>query len=132
MRRENCDSHQRPLDSKASMLPTAAHKGDRRNNCTNIPVNKLYATESNEKKYICNAVSLIGRINANDKHLAVGLLLRASDSVIGRKVLNCVLRYHISLNRIMNLDIQPRGIIGGINANDKHLTVLLRASNSRH
>jgi len=44
--------------------------------------------------------------------------------VIGRNVLNCALRYHISLNSIINTDIQPRDIIGRINANDNHLTVL--------
>jgi len=44
--------------------------------------------------------------------------------VICHNVLNCELRYHISLDSIMNTDIQPRDIIGRINANDNHLAVL--------
>jgi len=46
------------------------------------------------------------------------------DSVMVRYVLNCALRYHISLDSIMNTDIQPRNVIGCINANDNHLAVL--------
>jgi len=46
------------------------------------------------------------------------------DSVIGHNVLNCALRYHISLDSIMITDIQPPDIIEHINANDNHLDVL--------
>jgi len=49
-----------------------------------------------------------------------GIILGSLDSVM----LNCALRYHISLDNIMNTDIQPRDIIGRINANDHHLAVL--------
>jgi len=45
-----------------------------------------------------------------------GILLGPLDSVIGRNVLNYALHYHISLDSIMNTDIQPRDIIGRINA----------------
>jgi len=45
-------------------------------------------------------------------------------SVIGRNVLNCALRYLISLDNIMNKDIQPRDTIGRNNANDNHSSVL--------
>jgi len=44
--------------------------------------------------------------------------------VIGRNVLNCPLRYHISLDSIMNTDIKPRDIKGRIDENDNHLVVL--------
>jgi len=53
-----------------------------------------------------------------------GILLGPLDYVIGRNVLNCALRYHISLDSIMNTDIQPQDIIGRINVNDNHLAVL--------
>jgi len=46
------------------------------------------------------------------------------DSVIGRYVLNCVLRYYISLNSIMNTDIKLPDVIGRINANENHLAAL--------
>jgi len=53
-----------------------------------------------------------------------GILLGPLDSVISRNVLNCALRYHISIDSIMNTDIKPRDIIGRINANDNYSPVL--------
>jgi hypothetical protein len=53
-----------------------------------------------------------------------GIMLGPTDSIIGRNILNCSLRYHVSLGDIANLRFQPCNIYKLVNLNEDKLVGL--------
>ena len=53
-----------------------------------------------------------------------GIMIGPTDSIIGRNILNCSLRYHVSLGDIANLRFQPCNIYKLFNVNEDNLVGL--------
>jgi Reverse transcriptase (RNA-dependent DNA polymerase) len=54
-----------------------------------------------------------------------GIMIGPTDSIIGRNILNCSLRYHVSLGDITNLRFQPCNIYELVNANEDNLVTTI-------